>query len=61
VGWLVIGGDAVDGQGSALDTLMDQHQLASFIKPILVPAILHRQPDGLHLPLARRETVTCGI
>ncbi len=40
---------------------MDQHHLASLIKLVLVPALFHGQPDGLHLPFARAESIARGI
>lgn len=56
---VVICSNAIHGERAAL-TLMDEHQLAAPIQPVLVPAMFHGQPDGLHLPLARTQTVTRG-
>lgn len=49
---LIVCRDAIDGQDATFGTFMDQHQLASRLKPVLVPALLHGQPYGFHLPLA---------
>jgi len=58
---IIIGGNAVDGQSFAFNASMDQHQLASRFTLILVPALLHGQPDGFHRRLARGQTVTGGV
>jgi len=57
-GWVIVGGDAVDGQSSTFHAFMHEHQLASFIQLVLVPAILHGQSDWPHLPLAGGQPVT---
>ena len=56
---MVVRRDAVDRQGPALTALVDKHQLASGIQPVLVPALLHGQADGFHLPLASRQSIAC--
>ena len=56
---IVVSGDAVNGQGAAFNTFVDQHQFASRLKPVLVPALLQGQPDGFHLSLACGQPVTC--
>jgi hypothetical protein len=57
---IIICRDAINGESPAFHAFMDQHQLASLIETILVPAILHGQPDGLHLSLAGRQAITRG-
>src|SRR5829696_4750531 len=44
---VIICRDAVDGKRFTSSTFMHQHQLATRFTLILVPALLHRQPDGL--------------
>jgi hypothetical protein len=56
----VIGGDAINGQRFAFNAFVDQHQLASWFTLILVPALLHGQPDRFHRRFARGQTVPCG-
>jgi len=57
---VIVSCDAIDRERFAFDAFMNQHQLASRIKPVLVPAPLHGQPDGLHLSLAGGQTVARG-
>jgi hypothetical protein len=57
---IIIGRDAINGQSPAFHAFMDQHQLASLIETILVPAILHCQPDRFHLSLTGSQAVTRG-
>jgi len=56
---VVVGSNAIDGQGFAFDTFMDQHQFASEFTLIFVPALLHGQPNGFHRRLTRRQAVSC--
>jgi hypothetical protein len=58
---IVIGRNAIDGQGFAFDALMDQHQLAARFTLILVPALFHSQPAGLHRRLTRGQTIARNI
>ncbi|HSJ88597.1 MAG TPA: hypothetical protein VK909_15405 [Anaerolineales bacterium] len=58
---IVVGGDAIDGQSAAFHALVDQHQLTSFLQPVLIPAILCRQTDGFHLPLAGGQPIAGSI
>jgi hypothetical protein len=58
---IVIGCDAVDGQVFASNAFMDQHQLASRFRLILVPALFHGQPYGFHRLFARGQAVTRDI
>jgi hypothetical protein len=57
---VIIRGDAIDGERGTFSALMDQHQLATRLQPVPVPALLHGQPDGPHLPLARGKTIARG-
>lgn len=58
---IVIGCNAIDGQRFALDAFMDQHQLASRFTLILVPALFHGQPDGLHRRFARGQAIARNV
>jgi hypothetical protein len=58
---VVVGCDAIYGQGIAAGAFVDQHQLASRFALIFVPASFHGQPDGFHRRLARGQTVSRGI
>ena len=49
---MIVRCEAVDRQSPTLDALVDEHQLASGIKPVLVPAFLHCQSERFHLPFA---------
>ncbi len=57
---VIVSGNAVDGEGLAFEAFMDQHQLAARLGPVLVPARLHRQADGLHRCLASRQAIAGG-
>ncbi|HSG43916.1 MAG TPA: hypothetical protein VLA72_12245 [Anaerolineales bacterium] len=58
---IVVSSDPVNGQRITLHTVVDQHQLASRRKPVLVSTLFHGQSDRHHLPLTRGQAITCRI
>jgi hypothetical protein len=59
--WIIIRRDSIDGQCITFNALMNQHQFASFLQPVFVPAIFHGQSNGFHLPFAGRQAIPRGI
>jgi hypothetical protein len=58
---IVISRNTIDGHGFAFNTFMDQHQLASHLTLIFVPALFHGQPYGFHRRFARGQTVARDV
>ena len=54
---IVVSRNAVNGQRSAVHTLVDEHQLAARLAPVLVPARFEGQPNGPHLSLAGGQAI----
>ena len=56
-GCIIIRCDPVNGKGSTVHTLMDEHKLTARLATVFVPARFQGQPDGPHLPLAGGQTI----